>query len=723
MSRRAGTTAPAGGERAGSAALTTSAAVLLSIVLSACGGQPPFNLVMITLDTTRADRLGCYGRERAGTRNLDRLAAEGSLFLECYSSAPVTTPSHSTMFTGLYPLAHGVRDNGMFVLPDRMTTLAELMRDAGFATGAAVGAFPVTREFGLHQGFDYFNDHITITDEDFQGQRAVPSRGVFFDERPAPWVNEAIFPWLDEHVDRPFFMWLHYWDAHHPLVPPEPFSEIYSADLYQGEIAFVDQSFGVLVRKLKEAGVYERTVVIVVGDHGEGLGEHDEETHSLLTYNSTIRVPLIIRIPGSDGGRRIRQRVGTVDILPTVAEIFDLHLPDGVQGRSLAAALAGPDELERYPTRYYAETLSPRLSHGWGEVRTLWEGPYKYIHGPRPELYHIEDDPDELNDLVAELPETSERLEAELVKFIERHADDTSADAAATPDGETLDRLAALGYISAGAEGAASIREELRTDGEAPQDRVGDNSLMSSVKQQIHRGNFLAAKESALRLVERDPDNAYYSGMLAMAFMGLGQMDEAARIVEQFQDILPQNEPILNKVIIQLFNAGERERALALGRTVVDRQPSAQAHYMLAEMYAVMGETGPYREHLEAALDLDDGYSRARLSLAILLATSGDAAAAEVEFVRLVTDYPLNPRYRFNRGVFLGQAGRLEEARADLERAVQLSPAYWKAQLALLAVHIERSDRPGAETVRDAIRRGCGDRAIVDRAETMMELL
>jgi Flp pilus assembly protein TadD len=353
----------------------------------------------------------------------------------------------------------------------------------------------------------------------------------------------------------------------------------------------------------------------------------------------------------------------------------------------------------------------------------LWEGPYKYIHGPRPELYHIEDDPDELNDLVAELPETSERLEAELVKFIERHADDTSADAAATPDGETLDRLAALGYISAGAEGAASIREELRTDGEAPQDRVGDNSLMSSVKQQIHRGNFLAAKESALRLVERDPDNAYYSGMLAMAFMGLGQMDEAARIVEQFQDILPQNEPILNKVIIQLFNAGERERALALGRTVVDRQPSAQAHYMLAEMYAVMGETGPYREHLEAALDLDDGYSRARLSLAILLATSGDAAAAEVEFVRLVTDYPLNPRYRFNRGVFLGQAGRLEEARADLERAVQLSPAYWKAQLALLAVHIERSDRPGAETVRDAIRRGCGDRAIVDRAETMMELL
>jgi len=691
--------------------------------LLSCGaGRDPWNLLIVTLDTTRADHLGCYGKSSAVTPNVDRIAEEGFLFLRCYTPVPLTTPSHSTIFTGMYPPAHGVRDNGLFVLPEHATTLAELMKEAGWATGAAVGSFPVTREFGLAQGFDYFNDHITVAEEDFRGKRQVPSRGVFFDERPASWVNDAIMPWLDEHMGGAFFAWVHYWDPHHPLVPPPPFSEIFANDLYLGEIAYADQAFGALLDRLRRSGVYERTVIVVVGDHGEGRGEHNEETHSMLVYDSTIRVPLIIRVPGMQGGRSIQQRVGTVDLLPTLAELFDLQLPADIQGRSLVEAMRDEEETPA-GVPYYAETLSPRLSHGWGELRALIDGSYKYIHGPRPELYNLDDDPGELQDLLHEMPEVAESMRARLADCLAGISSDRSVEAAVTPDQDTLQRLEALGYVSAGGDQAFSVREELRDDGEAPQDRVGDNSLVSAAKQQIFRENYLAAKESALRLVELDPDNPYYQGMLATAYLGLGQAEEAARIAERAEHIVAQNEGVFMQVAVQLFNGGLRERALALALRLESASPSSYAHYIVGEMYAVLGDVERYRDQLELALAADPSYRPARLSLGILLAQRDEPEAAEAEFLRLLADWPLHVLGCTNYGIFLAHSGRLEEAAAQLERAVRLSPTYWQAQLALLAVYVDDGRTEQARSVATDIRTRCRDERVVRRADELVAML
>ena len=704
--------------------LSTGLLLLISALVG-CSGEKPLNLLVITLDTTRADYLGCYGRETARTPNLDRLAGQGCLFETCFTAVPLTTPSHSTIFTGTYPLVHGVRDNGLFVLPEEATTLAEILRARGYATGAAVGSFPVTQQFGLAQGFDYFNDHITVTDEDFRGRRKVPSQGVFFDERPAAWVNDAIMPWLDDHAQRPFFAWIHYWDAHQPHHPPAPFDQIFNHDLYQGEIAYVDQSLGAILKELEQAGVDDRTVIVVVGDHGEGLGEHLEDTHSMLAYNATLHVPLIVRVPGLNPGVRIRQTVGTVDIVPTVLDLLGLDIPAAAQGRSLAPMIRRGEGASGPKTQpqYYAETLSPRLSHGWGELRALFDGRFKYIHGPRIELFDLEADPKELHNLASEQPQERERMKSELVSFLKLNSSESSVRAAQAPDQETMERLAALGYVSAGGESPASVREELRSDGVAPQDRIADNSLVSTAKQQLSDGNFLAAKESALRLVALDPDNPHYQGLLAIAYLGLGLDTEATRIAEQAQLITAQNEPAYIQVAAHLFNSGSRQRGLELAERIVHDHATATGAFILAEMYAALSNQTAYFENLEKALDIDPTFSRARLSLAILVASQGQTERAEQEFSSLVREWPLTARFRLNYGVFLAQSGRLHEALPQLERATQLSPTYWQAQLALLAVHVDLEDEKQAQTIVDLITRRCRDPQVNQRAKELAAML
>ncbi len=694
-------------------------------LLSACHqGTPIWNLVIVTLDTTRADALGCYGHPTARTPNLDQLAREGALFENCFTAVPITTPSHSTIFTGTYPMAHGVRDNGLFVLPQRAKTLAEVLAARGWKTGAAVGSFPVTRRFGLDQGFEYFNDHITLAAEDYRGDRVAPSRGLFFDERPAPWVNDAIRPWLEENLGGPFFSWIHYWDAHHPHQPPPPFNQIFANDLYEGEIAFVDQSLGSLIQLLKDQGVWDRTIVVVVGDHGEGIGEHNEDTHSLLAYNATLHVPLIIRVPGLSAGIRIDQRVGTVDIMPTVLDLMGIPGPEEIQGRSLAALLDTEDIHEpAEPRLYYAETLSPRLSHGWGELRALFDGRFKYIHGPRPELFDLETDPKELVNLIDQHPSEGDRLRQELSRFITEQASNAAEAAAYTPDDETLQRLAALGYLSTESGHGATIIEELRSDGTPPQDRIGDNNLMSNARQQINDREFLAARESAHQLLELDPENANYQGILALATLGLGQVEQAAQIIEAMKTVSSQHAASSLQVALELFERGHQKRGLQLAGKIVNEQPSAWGWYVVAEMQGHQGNIDLQRRDLDRALEIEADYPRARLSLAILLAQTGEPQRAESEFRRLVKDVPLYPKARLNLGLFLAQANRTDEALQQLKRAVQLSPTYWKAQLALLAVTVDLDRKHEADAITERIRTQCRDPHITNRAEELRAYL
>ncbi|MCP5004589.1 MAG: sulfatase, partial [Planctomycetes bacterium] len=275
--------------------------VLTALLGLGCRKSEPWNVVLVTFDTTRADRLGAYGRTTAVTPTLDALAAEGFLFERCRSAAPVTLPSHSTLLTGTYPNVHGVRDNSVFALPPASVTLAEVLREHGYRTAAAVGSFVLDHQFGVDQGFELYDDAITQEHEDYWGRRTVDKLApFFFDERPAERVNAAVLPWLRERLARPgepFFVWLHYWDPHHPHIPPAPYNQLFATDLYQGEIANADAALGRVIGELRRADALERTLVVMTADHGEGEGEHGEETHSLLAYDTTLHVPLIVRVP------------------------------------------------------------------------------------------------------------------------------------------------------------------------------------------------------------------------------------------------------------------------------------------------------------------------------------------------------------------------------------------------------------------------------------------
>lgn len=698
--------------------------LLLLTLFAGCGEPPTWNVLVVTFDTTRPDFLGCYGKASARTPNLDRLATEGTLFLEAMSTAPITLPSHSTIFTGLYPIAHGVRDNGLFQLPPSRTTLAEVLKEAGYATAAAIGAFPLTRDFGLDQGFDLYDDHITVAAENFRGQRIDAQRGVFFDERPATQVNDAILPWLREAAPAgPFFAWIHYWDPHHPLHPPAPFDQLYRHDPYQGEIAYADHSLGTVLRELEKLGVYERTLIVIAGDHGEGRGEHNEDSHSLLAYNATLHVPLIMRVPGLEGGRRVAQRVGTVDVLPTVLDLLELPIPDKVQGRSLEPVIRAADREPASRGLYYAETLSPRLSHGWGELRALYEGAYKYIHGPRPELYDLEEDPGELHDLSTAQPEEAARMHQALAAFLERRASSNAADAVHEIDHETRQRLAALGYISSQSEAPGTVSEVLRSDGIPPQDRIGDVSLSSRVKQHMDQKDYLQAKELSLHLIDRDPDNAYYRGLLALSYLGLGQFENAARTVEEAESIVALNDGVFLNVATELFARGEYQRGLAITERVVAAHETAYGHYLLGEMYGALGRHDEKIAALTEALDIDPRYTRARLSLAIDHASRGETEEAEEDFQIILRQQPMNHRAHLNFAILLlkNKAGRWDEAVAHLERATELNPTYWQAYLALLAVHVERQEHDAAASLFARLEQRCQNPRILAQARAMME--
>ncbi len=691
----------------------------LAILASGCTREPPWNVLIVTLDTTRADHLACYGREDIKTPNFDRLAAEGLLFEQAMTTAPITLPSHSTIFTGRYPLAHGVRDNGLFTLPESEVTIAERFRDLGYATGAVVASYPVTREFGIAQGFDFFDDHITVGLENFRGERTEPQRGVYFDERSADQVNDAVLPWLREHADEPFMAWIHYWDAHQPLIPPSPFDQLYAYDLYLGEIAYVDQSFGKVLDFLEEAGIADRTLVVVVGDHGEGRKEHREDSHSMLVYNSTLHVPLIMKIPGIEGGRRLKSRVGTVDIVPTILEFFEQPIDDQIHGRSLADWIRSGEEERDSRGLYYAETLSPRFSHGWGEMRALFDGSSKYIHGPRPELFDLEADPRELNDLAPSQHEEAAEMKAALAAFIERRASSSSADAVQSVDAETRQRLAALGYLSSSGDAPGTVTEELIDGGIAPQDRIHDITLMSQAKQLLDRKEYVQARERVLRLIELDPGNAFYRSLLASAYLGLGQVDEAASVIEEAEELVSVSDSAFLAVAQRVFASGSQERGLALARLLIKAHDSGYGRYLLGEMLLATGEAEAGEKELEAALELDGNLLRARLSLAIQLAKRQEHEAATEHFEALLQSQPFSERGHYNYAVMLLGLTRYDEALEKLERAIQLNPSYWPAHLARLAIYVGQEETEQAATALDVIERRCRNPQIVKRARNM----
>lgn len=680
------------------------------LLLTSCGKERPWNVVLVTFDTTRADRLGSYGNDRIRTPVLDGLAAEGIRFANAVSVAPITAPSHSSILTGLYPTAHGFRDNGLFVLDEQNVTLAEMLRQQGYATAAAVGAFPVVSQFGFDQGFELFDDHLTGMYEDHLGERAVAKDQLFFDERRAAQVNEAVIPWLEQRGDNPFFLWVHYFDPHQPFEPPPPYDQLYADDLYNGEIAYTDSRLGHLLDQLRRMGELDRTLVVMTADHGEGLGEHNEITHAVLAYDSTLHVPLIIRPPGfgAEDARVIEDRVGVVDIVPTILDLLDLDIPEELHGHSLKSMWAGEESSagfsDQFTPQYYAENLSPRLTHGWGELRVLYEGDRKYIHGPRPELYDLSVDPGEMNDLAARDADEAQRMREALAAFIQNHAADQASVTQAL-DPELVRRLQSLGYLHGSGEGGVEVREQLQDGGIPPQERVTDLNRMSAAKHLLFDGRPADALNYTSKLVATGGDSPVYRELHAVALAGVGRLDESWEIARELQTAGAVSESLVRTLVLQRFEQGDRDSAVELLERFSARSESAKSYWLLSGLYKRMQESGKSLAALQRALSIEPEFVPARVDLAVHWARHNEAEQAESEFRLALRHNPYYAKASYNYGAFLVEGDRLEDARTYFERALELSPSYLKAHLALITVHHLSGDNQQALTALRALRR------------------
>lgn len=480
------------------------------------------HIVLISMDTTRADALSCYGNSYKTTANIDALAQEGVLFENAIAPTPLTLPSHSTMLTGTTPLYHGIHDNIYYQLDKSHVTLAEILKKKGFSTGAFISSFILDSQFGLDQGFDHYNDEL----EDAQASIGI-------NERRAGETSRLAIDWIDDHNKENMFLFLHFYDPHMKYEPPEPYDSMFTNSslampsvikqfgLYLGEVAYADHCIGQVIDKLKSLGIYDSTLIIVTGDHGEMLGEHKEITHGFFIYRSVVRVPLVFKLPGRSRPVRIKNTVGLVDIVPAICSLLDIELSSDVQGKDISKYMTrnDPVDLKRH---IYSECLAP-TKYKCNALLALTSDRYKYIQTTRPELYDIIADPRESNNLADQEPKRARMLQGRLQQVIEQTVK-KGANNKTEFDEETIARLESLGYVS------GDIKEDFSFDQsmDDPKDLVDYHTMNAQITNSLSDKEFDLAREISTKMILLRPD--LYQGHLNLGRVAMEEKDYAMAI-------------------------------------------------------------------------------------------------------------------------------------------------------------------------------------------------
>ena len=638
------------------------------------------NLVVITLDTTRADRLGCYGFRGVETPNIDALAKDGIVFDYATATVPLTFPSHSSIFTGLVPPHHGVRDNGGFFLDDAKVTLAERLRDKGVATGAFVGAWVLERKWGLAQGFDEYSDRFDLS------KYKVISLGTV--QKPGDEVMDGALAWLEGVKQRRFFAWVHLYDPHTPYDPPEPFASRYPSQPYLGEIAYTDQVVGRLLRWLRDQGLYERTLVVLTADHGESLGDHGESTHAYFVYDSTTHVPLVVRTPWGIRGRRSAQ-VSSVDLMPTVLDLLGLPAQPGIDGRSLAREILDPAATSDRTA--YSETYFPRYHFGWQHLRAIRSRAYKYVDAPEPELYDLAQDPGETKNIYRGFSARAEGLRLRLEELTKQESG--AAPERRSLDPETLQRLAALGYVG------NVIDVDSSTVLPDPKEKLPLFAMMNAAKRLAQDEDRVEDGVAKMReVLQRDPKIMDAQITLGNWLLKLRRPDEAAAAFKQALALKPDDDIALGNLAGVLMAHGKRQdalEALEVFRTALRVNPkNPQSWFQLATLYLDMGRLDEARGSFTEALAANPKQAAALNGLGAIAFQTGDLAKAETNVRQALA---LEPRLRTGNY----NLARIREARGDVAAAETL----YREELASYA------DNGRARFNLAQIRRARGDRA------------
>lgn len=595
------------------------------------------NVLLVTLDTTRADRIGAYGWRHGRTPTLDHLAKEGIIFTRAYSSVPMTLPSHTTIMTGLYPFYHGVRDNSGFELDPRARTLAEIFNDHQYQTGAVVAAFVLDARFGLNQGFAEYRDRI-------------PSRAQFerfeVPERNAERIVDDALDWMSTlQKDRPFFLWCHFYDPHHPYQTPETFP-FYLSHPYDLEIAFTDFQLQRLLDHLGQSPPNDRpTLIVVVADHGEGLGEHGEETHAYFTYDSTLHVPVIVKLPnGSKGGTTIDAPISLADIMPTILDLTGLPVPheDEIHGRSLVGLLEGePGAQAAFRQRpIYFESYAPMYGFGWAPVRGIRVDQTKYIESPDPELYLLADNPregqprnvyDQNPDVVAEMAEALKQLLETPLRTPALSGEMTAADP------EVVQKLRSLGYVAGPVNG-----ETQWTADDDLKHRLPLYNRIQAVSSQIEGGDVAAAASTLIEVLGDDPDNPRALMVLGEAAStnpdeaapGLSVLEAAA---ENPELSVAMRAPLLTDCGLAYLTKEDPQRALAFLRQAAELEPeNPTAHGWVSTAYLHLGRPNDALEAARRAVACGPQGEFHRVLLGLTEFCAGQPKEAAAEWQRLL---------------------------------------------------------------------------------------
>ncbi|UCC39773.1 MAG: sulfatase-like hydrolase/transferase [Candidatus Aminicenantes bacterium] len=625
------------------------------------------NVIIVTLDTLRADRVSCYGYSKAKTPNLDELAKNGVRFDNTVCQAPLTLPSHASLFTGLYPHFHQVRDNGSYYLDKRFKTLAEIFKEREYKTAAFIGAFPVDSRFGLDQGFDAYDD--TFREEErFK---------TFNSERRAEEVFLSFKEWFSENFNHKFFIWIHYYDPHLPYDPPSPYKEQFS-DPYDGEVAYSDFYVGKIISLLKEKNAFDRTLIVIAGDHGEGLGEHREIDHGIFLYDTTLKVPLIFcasqNLPSN---HVVTSQVRLIDIFPTVLDLTKIPLAEEVHGETLIPYIENKKKRDLVS---YIETVHPREMFHWADLKGIVNGKMKFIDAPKPELYDLKKDPKEENNLYQKEEQIASRMKKELDDLIEEFSSNISSRRELSA--EDIEKLRALGYI------ADSVKREEKSSNLAdPKDKIEIWYTLQVARGFQRRGEHKKAEELYQKGISMEPNCSLNYLFLSGLYMKTNRLEEAYEVCKKGVKVSPENIPLHDGLAKVSFLLNKYQEALR----ECDAMLALNNNYfnaltMTGFIYNRLGENEKAIDYLQKAVSIEPENKFLLLDYARILATAGRAEEAIKVYNRLKIDYPDDYSIYQSLGITYGNTGDLKKSIENLKKAIELRPtalAYFNLAVAM----------------------------------------
>lgn len=627
------------------------------------------NVVLITIDTLRADHVGCYGYKQIKTPNMDGLAADGVRFERAFAVVPVTLPSHSSILTGTYPMFSGMHDFSANKLSPLQPTLASVLKQSGYETGAVVAAAVLDSRFGLNQGFDFYYDHFDFNRLDEANLDEM--------QRPGDVVADVALDWLAKNSQKKFFLWMHLYDPHFPYHLAEPYSREYDGRPYDGEIAFADEQVGRLLRFLKAKGIYKNTVIVLCGDHGESLGEHGEKTHGFFIYNSTMHVPLIIylpehHLPENAAARVVGDSVSLVDLMPTILGAVGVGVPSQVQGRSLLPELQDHDDPAARDRVLYGETFLPRIHFNWSELRGSENGKYHFIDAPRPELYDLTKDPGEVHNLFTDKSAVAEEMRAKLNGMIRDYSAGKEMAEKTGLDPALMERLKALGYAGFSGGGDAGVSDRNLPD---PKDRIAAYELISDAVSDSQHGQYQESIAKLTSALKTEPNSIPIHYLQGLNYYHLKRFTEAVDELQKTVQLSPDYALAFFSLGMAQAHLGQFDAAIAtLQRTLQLDPTNFEAAFNLGVAFLQKRELEPAAAAFRQSVTIDPELARGHRALGETLLYENKLDEAITELRRAVALAPQEPVMHESLAKALTAKGLTAEADEETRRAQQLAP-------------------------------------------------